>query len=105
MVPILLNLDFLLESRHMGSDRHCSRQANRKLLRARSSVGGNAVLPTAVHAAIFVSNCQGGQSSRSMCYGACNPIMTTCHPSADGEIENWLWYEPGDDTLSVTAVR
>jgi hypothetical protein len=34
MVPILLNLDFLLESRHMGSDRHCSRQANRKLLRA-----------------------------------------------------------------------
>jgi hypothetical protein len=26
MVPILLNLDFLLESRHMGSDRDCSRQ-------------------------------------------------------------------------------
>ena len=25
MVPILLNLDFLLESRHMGSDRDCSR--------------------------------------------------------------------------------
>jgi hypothetical protein len=26
MVPILLNLDFLLESLHMGSDRDCSRQ-------------------------------------------------------------------------------
>jgi|SRR5271165_1196766 len=35
MVPILLNLNFLLESRHMGSDRDCSRQANRKLLRDR----------------------------------------------------------------------
>lgn len=24
-------------------------------------------------------------------YKAGNPIMTTCHPSDDGEIENWLW--------------
>ena len=24
-------------------------------------------------------------------YGACNPMVITCHPSADGEIENWLW--------------
>jgi hypothetical protein len=33
-----------------------------------------------------------------------NPIMTTCQPS-DGEIENWLLYDPGDDTFSKTAVR
>jgi hypothetical protein len=26
-----------------------------------------------------------------MGYGACNPIMTTCHPSAVGVIVNWVW--------------
>lgn len=40
----------------------------------------------------------------SMCYGACSPTMTTCHPS-EGEIENWLWLEPGDDTFVNTVVR
>ncbi len=43
MVPIPLNLNFLLESRHMGGGRDCSRQANRKLLRARSPDVGNEV--------------------------------------------------------------
>jgi hypothetical protein len=36
--------------------------------------------------------------------GAENPIVTTCQPS-DGEIANWLWYEPPEDTPSDTAVR
>jgi len=39
-----------------------------------------------------------------VCYGACNPIVVTCHPSADGEIENWL-VEGGQLPLSPPWVR